>query len=412
MCQITVSNLGDTLLNKKMFLILGSLGSTVHGDGWGFSDSGGHSWKCPLAMHWTSDAGQVLRKYTQKSPGPFLGHIRKASPQIPVKTENSHPFTLENIVFVHNGKLTPKNESDFIMEIDVPKLDKEGNEEIDKDGKVKTVKEKRSDSLIFFEKFVQIYNSEENAKSPEEKRFTDSLKSTMDLFYGKFAMVFVVGNKTYIVRGRSADLHVSWKLSGPSNDSDRIGWVINTDKATLNQATLLLSNYEQLEGKKEVHFTPAEMLKQETVFVAEENGLRELVELRENYAPVKTTTTVGYTSSYAGNTKKNPDLEKLTEETFNFMMAMSLSPEDIQNILFAYHETSELEITVPVLKHFVQEIIPDLYKRTQKEIRRDLRKVLGGFPVRMYRYTNDMLYPWFLNPLSVQREFVKKLSEK
>jgi predicted glutamine amidotransferase len=415
MCQITVSNLGDSSLNKKAFLILGSLGSTVHGDGWGFSDSEGHSWKCPLAMHWTSDAGSVIRKHVIKNNKPLLGHIRRASPQIPVSTDNSHPFKIGEIVFVHNGKLTPKKESDFVMEIEVEKMDKDGNKELNKDGSTKMEKIKRSDSLIFFEKFVEIYHTEDMSKLEQEKRFVDSLNKTMELFYGKFAMVFVISDKTYIVRGKSADLHISWRLAEHGKDSEKIGWIINTDKATLNQSTLLLSNVEQLEGRKELIFLSAEMLKAETMFVAENAGLRELGEIKENSSPVayskSESTGLGYSSNYY-NGKKDEDFDKYKEEIFNFMMGMSLSPEDIQNILFAYHNVSILEVTKPILKQFIQEVIPSLYKRTDKDIRRDLKKVLGGFPVRMYRYSNGMAYPWFLNPISVQREFVKKLSEK
>ena len=212
MCQITVSNLGDDFLNREAFLILGAEGSTVHGDGWGYCFSNGETLKTYLPMYCTTNIGEILGDKKTRSAPPLLGHIRQASPKVPVCTANAHPFAIDNVYFVHNGKLTPKDEDKFSIEYEVEETDA-------KDGKKKKVKYNRSDSLIFFEHFMETWKGAQNTYNSEEEKFVWVLNKAMEAFYGRFAMVFLIHDKCYIVRGKTAELNIAYRLNSNRKDA-------------------------------------------------------------------------------------------------------------------------------------------------------------------------------------------------
>lgn len=404
MCQISVVNLRNSSLNRKLYLIMGSLGSVEHSDGWGFSTSKGESWKCNLPMYWTSDSGYALRKFGEENDNPLLGHIRRASPKVPVTKENAHPFKDNNIVFVHNGKLTPKDEDKFEIEYELPKI-KDGKQEMDSSGKVKMEKFNKSDSLLFFEEFIKNFTDEEH--------FMEALQKTMDEFYGKFAFVFVINETFYIVRGKSADLHITYMMSGTEEQAETIGWAINTDKSTLKLATNLLSNLEQLEANPYLDFSSVELLDDETVYKATETGLEIIGKIKENYAPVKSPSTSYTTRSYAASTtsRKPTKFESYTQQVVEFMLAYSLSPEDIQLIMLATSGLSFHEVSEAALRQLVEDVIPRLKNLSKKNIRKDLKKALSGFPLRHFRYEN-LQFPWMLNSLEEQTALISKLESK
>jgi hypothetical protein len=425
MCEISVVNLKDSLLNRKLFLLMGFLGSGIHKDGWGLGTGDGTSWKCSLAMQLTSDAGKVLAKYGKKSKGPFLGHIRQASTKIPVTIENSHPFTMEDIVFVHNGKLTPKVEKNFEMEVEVPDLDKDSKEQVDKDGNRKMKKIPRSDSLVFFEKFVEYFTTyERKDKESDDEFFVRVLNSTMELFTGKFAFVFIINGKFYVVRGKTADLHISYLLDSGKKDANTIGWAVNTSKIRLDDSLLLLSNLQQLDGQPPLHFTYPTILKEETIFRADSLELEPIGEIKENTSytqayKTRAETSAGNFSHYGGAiTQKTggargmTEIDKLYKEVYEFQRSYSLSLSDMQNIFDACYYASLLEATESLLKNFCREILPKMRKKTTKEIRKRVKHATSGLHVASYHYDKEFKYPWFLNSPEMQLKFVEKLEQK
>lgn len=419
MCQISVCNLGDELLNKKLFLLMGSSGSTIHNDGWGYGTGSGELWKCSMAMYGTSDAGVAL---LQKSSGktPLLGHIRQASKKVPVNTKNAHPFSKKNIVFVHNGTLTPKDEKNFVMTEEVNEIDPKTSKVVkDENGAPKKISVSRSDSLIFFEEFLKHYKDEEH--------FVEALNETMNLFTGKFAFVFIINGNYYIVRGKTADLHIVYLYESYDKDAKVVGWAINTSKQILDESSNLLSNLVQLDGKKPLPFSYPVILEEESVFIARNDGLEKIGEIKENKpaysaaatAPARQNRGAGDSNFYGSPTGTGTVITTeikervaLYKEIYEFMKNNSISIGEIQALFSKLYGASLLEVTKAMLMHFTKKAIPALNSKNGKEgkqLRKRLRKALSGSPVRTFQYSKDMEYPWMLNLITVQREFVSKI---
>lgn len=408
MCQISVCNLGDENLNKKLFLLMGTEGSGIHNDGWGLGSFNGDAWKCSLPMQYTSDAGHILSKI-KSGKQIFLGHIRQASAKVPVLAKNAHPFKKDGIVFAHNGTLTPKDESKFVLEETIEEKDS-------KTGEIKTVTVKRSDSLVFFEEFLKHYKGEDT--------FVDALKETMELFWGKFAFVFIINKTYYIVRGKTADLHISYIKEEAKQDAKIIGWAVNTSKDILDKSLILLSNLEELDGRNPVNFTFPAILKAETIYKASKTGLVELGEIKENDKWVSTKSyypadswgkrAAGESNFTTGTTTETKNEHKVFRRIAEFMFGNSLSVADLQAIFGAVYGASLQEVTMPMLVHFCKRIIPAIESRTGREgkqFRKRLRRTIGGYAVMLYQYEKGMEYPWIFNSKVVQRQFVEKLEE-
>lgn len=420
MCQITVANLGDSRLNHEIFLLLGSIGSVEHSDGWGIISEGGGALKCPFPMYSTTNTGTKLNEDLDKNPRlPFVGHIRKASAQVPVNTENAHPFSDETeFAFVHNGKLSPKDEKGFVLELEVEDLDKEGRKQYSKDNKLLTKKIKRSDSLVFFEKFMENWKAGVLPGDVFDEAFLKIFDETMSLFYGKFAVVFRIHTHTYIARGKTADLYISYLREGPEKDSKVIGWVINTDKVVLLAGTNLLSNLEQLSGRPQLYFNYPQILTENTVYNADGLELRVLGEVTENVTPVGGHYDYeGWGDDWVGDWRggtsgrtyedkpKKSDVEKYTEEIYNFAVEYCLSPQDIFFMLFLTYQNSSLEMSETQLKHFCEEVIPRLKNLVPKANRKAMKKTTFR-SVPIYVYKGDVQYPWIMNSAQEQRKFL------
>lgn len=426
MCEITVSNLHSPYLNRKMYLLLATIGSKDHSDGWGFSENLAGK-KCGYPAFCTSNIGGILQEsIDENSESPFLGHIRKASPMVPVSTENAHPFTLDGISFVHNGKLTPKNEKDFVIETSVLDYDLAGNPIIDvKTGKQATKIVKRSDSLVFFEKFMEIWKTKTVPETNFDDVFVETLTETMALFYGKFAMVFNIRNQMYIARGKTADLHISFLRESKDFDSPILGWAINTNKVNLELCTSLLSNLEQLDNYEPMYFSYPTLLTENTVYRVDYLDVTPIGKVEENSAPAGVTTYYGrnYTEwgDYAewedGSTTKaesktaeksaaKTELEKLTEEVYQFCETYALAPQDIFYMLFVCYGNSSLELSEIQLQHFCREVLPKLRNYVSKEIRKSVKRAFGRY-VPIYKYNKDMQYPWLMNTAELQKKFLE-----
>jgi|SRR5688572_27526156 len=410
MCQMSFINTKNNELNKLLFVLMGSYGSTIHDDGWGMTNANGDSWKCDLPMYGTWNAGERIAELFPEDNAPLMGHIRKASISVPVNDENAHPFRSENkkILFQHNGTLKPKVEKDFVLEFE--------EETVSDKGVVSIKKIKISDSLIFFQKFQEIFVG--------DKTFVDALKETMELFYGKFAFMFynLDTKQFHIVRGKTADLHICYLLDSPGKDANIIGYVINTSKDLLDMCTTLASNITQLLHKKELYFSKVELIPEETIYLAEEFDITKVGEIKENSAP-----TFANSGGRARNSAfwKNDDFshdvwddrgavtnmgptskkfkapeEKYADAIYSFMEDFCLSFKDIQYLLLYGYEISTLEMQENVLKHFCATVIPRFRSLVPKEVRKRIHKLMDGNLVTATIYTDPELkleYPWMLN---------------
>lgn len=414
MCQITLVNLHNELLNAKMFLFLGTIGSQEHKDGWGMAKSNSPVLKTSLPMYLTSNTGTILRESLEKKHFDkiLLGHIRKASPSVPVCDENSHPFEIDGVKFVHNGKLTPFEEKNFVMETVV--------EETDPKDATKIVKKyiKRSDSLIFFEHFMKLFK--ENQESDLQKKFVATLNLAMKDFYGTFAFVFIIDKTYFLARGKTKELSVSYLR----DDNDKnLGWVVNTSKILLNSVTNFLGNLEQLENKNVSNFSAAELLKEESIFVAENTELTVIGKVEENYAP---TTTYTYPAWNAGQTfpittgKKEPSGKfvkdsavEYAKKVYEFMVDYSLTLQDIHNLILGLYDVSSQELEEYIAKHFCNTVIPILKNGVSKAARKRAKKEFpNGITSISYFHNKNLEYPWILNTKENQMVFLDNCAKQ
>lgn len=389
MCELSLVNLKNASINRKLFLIAGSVGSIANDDGWGYADSTG-IYKNYLPMFLDESSGEMLK--TTKVKTPLLGHVRAASLQVPVCTENSHPFLEKDIIFMHNGSLKPKNEKDFVLEYKVT--------EKDKDGKDMEETYKYSDSKMFFDRFLSRYKVGGN--------FLEKLKETMDEFYGKFAMMFYIGKDIFVVRGKTANLYISYLKESSKEKAPILGYVINTSLTTLDFSTALLSNMEELEGKPKLHFTYPVLLSDETVWKAGEFDLEKIGELKENYNSYSSKEMgVGNFFPRSGAVTRTPmgdtgginygKEDNLIKELHEFRIRYSLSVKDLSDIFMVGYGVSLLNIEVPILEHFFKRVVPLITKKADKDIRRRVKKTLSGICVNRTQYIGTgKEFPWMM----------------
>lgn len=415
MCQLTLCDLKNDNLNRRMFTLLSTVGSTVHKDGWGVSVQGGDYYKCDLPAYYTSNLGILLRGTEAKEKDkPLMGHIRFASPKVPVTIKNSHPFVSHadetNFVFMHNGKLEPKEEKDFTMEEEVV-VEKEDS----KTHEITKVKEKVSvsDSKLFFSQFIKEYKSVSKPEGETDDVFVTALNKTVDKFYGKFAFIFQnVNTKTfYVVRGKSADLYISYMMSSSRKDAKSIGYIINTDNSLLDKICILLSNLNQVDGGDELFFSTPEKLKDNTIYKALEFGLMEIGETKETEHSYTNFTRYGRNMYDYEDTPNYSlsDLEKHTKAVLSFMEEFSLKISDIQNLFLALYGISLLEASEPVIKHFSNKVIPRLSSISMKGFRKRISSISSGW-ITVSDY-EGYEYPWMLNEKNAIESFTKKLEK-
>jgi len=83
--------------------------STDHCDGWGIATTQNKKaslYKEPVAANKSAHLKEELA--THKSNAALL-HLRWATEGMAVNENNTHPFTYEDITFIHNGSISPFN---------------------------------------------------------------------------------------------------------------------------------------------------------------------------------------------------------------------------------------------------------------------------------------------------------------
>lgn len=415
MCQLTFVNLHKESLNKRLLLLLTSIGSTVHGDGFGvISCATGGTWKTSLPAWMVENAGEIMGEEL-KGDDAIIAHIRKASPRIPVTMENAHPFSKDDVVIIHNGGLTPKDEDKFEMDYEV--------EEVNDKGVTIKKKMRRSDTLFYFEEFLRLWTP--------EKKWDDALREAMNSFYGKFAFMLYIKGQPVIIRGKTADLHISYLLS--KKGGKPIGYAINTEGKLLDLATTMLSNLNQIDGGTPLHFTLPELLDAETIYIPQKTGLKKAGEMKENPAPVKYyapftsskwergagganfTQKSGETSGKENlQTKASENAIKYARITHEFQVSHALHVRDIMYLLLAFYGASSKDLDEKITAHFCNIVIPRLKNMTKKEIRRRIKKACKGFPVGGKVYWDKGFgagFPWMVNSEAIQQKIAAELEK-
>lgn len=87
-----------------------------HCDGWGISTASGNKadlYKEPVAATKSSNFNQQISSHKSNSA---LLHLRWATEGMAVNENNTHPFTYEDITFIHNGSITPPTALDSLID--------------------------------------------------------------------------------------------------------------------------------------------------------------------------------------------------------------------------------------------------------------------------------------------------------
>lgn len=404
MCQLSYFNTRDSQLNRELFIIASAMGASVHKHGWGVINPNGESFKSAIPANLCLNSGE----YIGEIDGPLMGHIRLASANVPVLKKNNHPFDISDIFQLHNGTLTPNVDKDHVTEEEVESLD-------DKNVTVKK-KVKRSDSLVFLEHLAVKYFEADGD-------FVKALNDAMKNFHGKFAFIYYLKNtgERFIVRGKTADLHILYLRESEEENSKVTGYVINTSKDVLETSVLILSNLLQSRGLPPLYYTQAKLLKEETIYVPDEFDVREVGSIKENGITYsRQWEDADYFSEYGrgggiGAIIKNfadADVVKYASEMFAFCEEFSISLYQLQALWARAYNCSIIEAEKAHMKHFVTKILGTLRSSTTKTIRKRVRGLCGGsFPLDLY-LNKGVGFPWMANSKAEQTRIIKLLEER
>lgn len=258
MCELTFINSHRLDLNRILTINQALENTRIDNlHGWGIFTQKAGIYKTALIPWNTSDFGKDIRSAVTEEP--VLLHVRSASRGTDIKMEFNHPFETERLVLAHNGTLVPKDKLEGYAE--------------------------KLDSEVFLGELDRAYLAEKE----DENRLVRSLQSTMEKFTGKFAfLIYEKGTGSwYAIRGKTADLHITYLLSDIEEGAETLGYIINTVKVDLGVSTDHSLELFHVLGKKSVPvMSIIEELKPETIYRLEDTEVKEVGELKQNTAPV------------------------------------------------------------------------------------------------------------------------------
>ena len=270
MCQLIFSNLKDKKLNSLAVYTLATKGvSTYNKDGFGLfsTDCGIKKTKIPASC--ITNLGNFIRNGLVTS-APVIAHIRQSSFKNKnlIDDEHAHPFETEKLVLAHNGTL-----------------------EFEDWKKNNDVKYK---NMIDSQMFLTELN----------ERYTDNLitalQETMLEFDGKFAFLIYdkIKKRFYVIRGSTATLFRDDVILKDSANKN-LGFVLDTDKETLEEGILVLNNLIQLTLGFPIEYDSAKIteIEKESIFILDEKG-EELIKAGELKETTKAYTTTTYYKNY------------------------------------------------------------------------------------------------------------------
>lgn len=427
MCQLALVNLNDELLNRlylQIALFLDSL--EKHQDGVGFF--------CPTmeSPFKTKIPGVNLLNLSHfiKRIGsePTIGHVRMATTIFGAKKiedKHAHPFETENLILAHNGTLNPQDEDRF----------KEEMKEL-------------TDTEIFLNELEKVYS----AKPTKSRRnFTDSLKKTMEDFYGKFAfLIFDKNTKDYyVVRGKYAPLH-QFEVKTVEGT---VGLVVNTDEDSLKLILKLFTNIcnvlnltpEMLYDAKNI-----KCLEAESIYRLEgKNKLKKVTNIKENYKkynavdktdnkdhyyPVRgvNRTATGdngssdWAATFGGNNdefwankrKKEKLAEQYAQELINFREFYGIDIQYLDELMYITLGRGLLGCTLKDFELFLGVFVGDLATRVgHKNIIKEWKKLegvrKGGASQIDFSNEYGLIFPyWLEKDITILRNIRQELERK
>lgn len=399
MCQLIFCNLRHQGMNLVALHLLATKASVVNNDGFGIYSPSSGILKTELAAHRINNLGVFMRACVTTAE-PVISHVRWASPGIPVTSDNSHPFQSERFVLAHNGRLYGKDEA----------VNKAVNAQDDTS--------LGSDSQKF------LVSLEETAKKNPEADFAVVLNDTMKEFKGKFAFLIYdkLTKKHYAVRGKTADLCISFLYPGyeegdeanPPAPKTNLGFVVMTKKADMDEALFTVGNMFGTVFGKQVYFTKAVYLKEETIFELTRTGAQEVGTIKENPTYSASQTTTGTTIIARGGgftTSKNlvdlsVDHKKLLR-IVRYKEEHHLSIFDIDNIFYQVLGFGIADCEKGDIDFFVGSVIPTISaSKKMKDIVR--RMGVSYFPHDLIaKQFPQLQFPWPLTEVGVMKEIAE-----
>ena len=86
--------------------------SAKHGDGWGYATLDGDKKSLTLDTARAKESSKYSETTSQVESSGALLHLRWATLNLDISEGNTHPFTFEDFVFIHNGSINPPKSLD------------------------------------------------------------------------------------------------------------------------------------------------------------------------------------------------------------------------------------------------------------------------------------------------------------
>ena len=391
MCQLSLVNLGNPKLNQIFLSTLLQVDSTGNADGTGFlsvNEKHYDIWKTKEAADNIGNLGMALRKMiTGKYP--VMAHVRAASKGIVVTNENAHPFDGERFCLAHNGRLYGKDEQVSWSYVS----DDAGLE---------------SDSLKFLAAL------DKTAKDFPDTSVPEMLVATMSDYKGKFALLIYdkVGDKHYIARGKTADLHIVRIYEGSEDDKVQVGFIINTRKNSLLDALTISSQICQIVSESHLSYSTVDELEAESIFEVEGCDIKKVGDIKEgNVVYYTPPTTYGQWAGTADPANLNLPIWKQSDRLNKFMNDHFLNIFDIDALLYIFLGVAMADVTITDLDTFIIDVIPRI--SAPKAVREQIKAILPAegriYPI-IYQSIKGLEYPWMLNTPSMLETMIKQLS--
>jgi predicted glutamine amidotransferase len=389
MCQLTLVNAGNAQLNAIIALNAMYENSRIaNRDGCGI-------FNVATGLHKTDKTASNLlnlgRAFLSKvDASPVLTHVRAATATMGFKeviTENSHPFDGPHYILAHNGSLVFRNEA---------------------------VAEKwrlslKIDSAIFAEELNTNYTGD----------VVKDLQTTLGMFHGKFAFMIYhrEENAFYVARGRTAPLY----RMDLSFDDGRKGFVVNTEKLSLEYAMMLASNSAHISGI-DVTLGPVEILDLETVYRVEGEKLTKVGTALQTDPEVvqaakkdftKGTGGTSATVQGGGTTNVPTALDHEVADIVEVMAEARLSVFDVDKISYILTGMSLLEHTADSFSTLVDTMQELLLRCDRKKTANWDVMCTKMIPETIYKKYPEISFPYFLmDHSSFNQAFVKFMKDR
>ena len=403
MCQLTFTyfNTGDIALDLKLAQTYVEIQSFVNSlkvnkDGFGVFSRGGQIFKTEKSASIITNLGKILCENINTIP--VISHVRNATFTNGIKSidkENSHPFGTDKIVVAHNGSL--ETVDSLVM------------------------KEDRFKGMIDSHIFTEILSDNYD----KSKSFPETLKSVMESFYGKFALM--ICDKTdgnfYIARGKTAELY-RFDIKILIEDVEiPIGFIINTDKECLSDAMVLFMNIAKIGENLDIIYrlNLLSEIKKETLYIFKDNDIVECGEIIENTKVVETKVWEkdyqrgDWFSNNRNANKPKTESQKYGDTITEFMNKFRLSIYDIDLLFYGLFHKPLSGINVEDADIFTKEIIPFLTEMGHKNKVKEWKYIVdhsGGYG-STYTYTKlNLKFPYMMNDINTLRDVRRRLKEE